>query len=256
MNDTHTLPAIVLVNTQMPENIGAAARAMMNFGLHEMRLVAPREEWPNKRAYDLAGHAAPILDAATLYATTREAVADRERVYAATARGREIVKPVYTPFEASGKMGEEPLPTAILFGPERTGLTNDDVTLADAIITIPTADTLSSLNVAQSVVVVAYQWYARMHGAHGQGAAQNTPFNTTGPLASPIVHKSEFATKEDLATFFDHLERELDAVDFWKVMEKKPKMWLNLRNVFTRANLTEQEVRSLHGVVAALRERK
>src|SRR5579871_4110699 len=162
-------PAIILVNTQLPENIGAAARAMMNFGLDELRLVAPLAPWPDKRAYDLAGHGAPVLDSAKVFASTREAVADRKRVYAATARSREMVKEVLAPAEAAARMSEQPLPTAILFGPERTGLTNDDVTIADSIITIPTASALASLNIAQSVVVVAYEWFSssrRMPGPH------------------------------------------------------------------------------------------
>jgi tRNA/rRNA methyltransferase len=237
--------SIVLVNTQMPENIGAAARAMMNFGLTDLRLVAPREAWPDKRAYDLAGHAAPVLDGARVFATTREAIADGSRVYAATARSREMVKPILAPQQAAERIREENLPAAILFGPERTGLTNDDVTIADAIITIPTATELASLNIAQSVVVMAYEWF------HPSGEGQAT----TGPDASPVAHKSPFATKGELQVFFDHLERELDAVDFWKVADKKPKMWLNLRNIFARASLTEQEVRTLHGVIAELREK-
>lgn len=242
-------PVIILVNTQMPENIGAAARAMMNFGLRELRLVAPREEWPNKRAYDLAAHAGTILDGALLYATTAEAVADFDRVYAATARPREMVKPVFTPADASRKMLESQRRCAILFGPERTGLTNEDVTGADAIITIPTAPNLASLNVGQSVVTIASQWYH--HYALSQESAAALP--STGPDASPVGSKSPYATKAEIQGFFDHLERELDAVDFWKVAEKKPKMWMNLRNIFTRAELTEQEVRSLHGVVACLK---
>ena len=241
----HVKPAIILVNTQLPENIGAAARAMKNFGLGELRLVAPREEWPNKRAYDLAAHAGDVLDNAKVYATTREAVADRQRVYASTARSREMVKAVMTPAEGAAKIASEPLPTAILFGPERTGLTNDDVTIADVVITIPTASELSSLNIAQSVVVLSYEWFVVSSPATITTA-------TTGPLASPLVHKSEFATKDDMQVLFDHLERSLDAVDFWKVADKKPKMWMNLRNIFTRADLTEQEVRTLHGVIAEL----
>jgi tRNA/rRNA methyltransferase len=242
-------PAIILVNTQMPENIGATARAMMNFGLRDLRLVAPREEWPNKRAYDLAAHAGTILDAAKLYATTAEAAADCDRVFAATARPREMVKPVFTPAEASCRMLESPRRYAILFGPERTGLTNEDVTGADAIITIPTAPTLASLNVGQSVVTIVSQWYH--HYALSLESA--APLPSTGPDASPVGAKSPYATKEEIQGFFDHLERELDAVDFWKVAEKKPKMWMNLRNIFTRTDLTEQEVRSLHGVVACLK---
>jgi tRNA/rRNA methyltransferase len=267
--------SIVLVNTQLPENIGASARAMMNFGLSDLRLVAPREEWPNKRAYDLAGHAGPILDSARIFATTREAVADMSRVYAATARSREMVKSVFTPNEGMELIRREALPTAILFGPERSGLTNDDVSCADAIITIPTASTLASLNIGQSVVVLAYQWLLSSRGAavaqatdEITGSQARDPAlllrspqddvqkGTTGPNSSPVVHKSAFATKEEIQVLLDHLERELDAVDFWKVADKKPKMWLNLRNIFTRASLTEQEVRTLHGVIACLKEGK
>lgn len=232
-----TSPAIILVNTQLPENIGACARGMMNFGLTDLRLIVPRETWPNTRAYDLAAHAASILDKAVLFNTTQEAVADIQRVYAATARPREMVKPVLSPQEATKQMHEENLPSAILFGPERTGLTNDDLALADAIITIPTAAALASLNVAQSVVVIAYQFFAQQK-----------------QINSPLTPKSPLATKQELQGFFDHLERELDAIDFWKVADKKQKMWLNLRNIFSRAHLSEQEVRSLHGVVAELRK--
>lgn len=233
------VPVIVLVNTQMPENIGAAARAMKNFGLQELRLIAPQQEFPNKRAYDLAGHAADILDNAKVFAATRDAVADVEMVYATTARSREMVKPVFIPSEAAQKMGEEKLKSAILFGPERTGLTNEDVTIADRIITIPTASELASLNIAQSVVVIAYQWF-QSNCATGE------------PSFTPA--KSELATKKDLQGLFDHLERRLDEVDFWKVAEKKPKMWMNLQNIFLRTGLTEQEIRTLHGVIAALGE--
>jgi tRNA/rRNA methyltransferase len=237
-NPQPATPSIVLVHTQMPENIGAAARAMMNFGLRELRLVAPRDGFPCKRAYDLAGHAAPILDNAKMFSTTAEAVADVQRVYAATARMREMVKAVYSPAGASACMAEENIAAAILFGPERTGLANEDVALADRIITIPTASELTSLNIAQSVVVIAYEY------CMGGAPPPRTPDN--------LQHKSEFATKAELQGFFGHLERRLDAADFWKVAEKKPKMWINLQNIFTRASLTEQEVRTLHGVIAAL----
>lgn len=232
-----TAPVTILVNTQLSENIGAAARAMKNFGLSELRLVAPREEFPNKRAYDLAAHAVDVLDKARIFATTREAVADLKRVYASTARPREMVKAVYTPPEAVAHMAEENLPTGIMFGPERTGLTNKDVAVCDAIITIPTAE-LASLNIAQSVVVIAYEYFQKTCNLQ--------------PVTCNLVHKSEFATKEDLQGFLDHLERRLDEVDFWKVYEKKAKMWINLQNIFTRSSLTEQEIRTLHGVIAAV----
>jgi tRNA/rRNA methyltransferase len=255
-----TNPVVILVNTQLPENIGAAARAMKNFGLSELRLVAPRDAFPNKRAYDLAAHAADIIDSAKIFATTREAVADLERVYASTARPREMVKTVYSPQKAVVLMEEEKLPTGILFGPERTGLTNDDVALCDAIITIPTAE-MASLNIAQSVVVLAYEWFrmggtlppSALHADSPAGSSYRTPPGDHAN-AGNLVHKSEFASKEELQGFFDHLERRLDEKDFWKVSEKKQKMWLNLQNIFARASLTEQEVRTLHGVIASLGE--
>jgi tRNA/rRNA methyltransferase len=240
-------PSIVLVQTQLPENIGAAARAMMNFGLSDLRLVAPRDGWPNSRAYDLAGHAASVLDTVRVFDSVRDAVADCRRVYAATARAREMVKPVFAPAEAMQIMAQqEQSNVAILFGPERTGLANDDVAIADTIITIPTSPSLASLNVGQSVVVLAYEW-CKVSGDRLQVTA------TTSQEASAIGGKSPAATKQELQGFLDRLEQGLDEVDFWKVDEKKPKMWLNLQNIFTRANLTEQEVRTLHGVVAELK---
>jgi tRNA/rRNA methyltransferase len=174
------------------------------------------------------------------------------RTYAATARARELTKPVYSPAEAMVRIHAENVPTAILFGPERTGLTNDDVTGADAIITIPTASELSSLNIGQSVVVLAYAWLiAGDSGLRRDDEAKGT----TGPAASPHAPKAPPATKSELEHLFAHLERELDATDFWKVDDKKHKMWLNLRSIFARNNLTDQEVRTLHGVIASLREK-
>lgn len=249
-------PSIVLINTQLPENIGATARAMMNFGLDELRLVAPREGWPHTRAYDLAGTASPILDKAKVFPTLSEAVADRQYVYAATARGRDMTKPVFTPPDAMKNISEKAQGNvAFLFGPERTGLSNDDVAVADAIITIPTAPSLASLNIGQSVVVLAYEWYqalGEMDEARNRGSVPLQHRGTTGPESSSLGERNPPASKQELQGFLDRLERELDAVDFWKVDDKKPKMWLNLRNIFTRNNLTEQEVRTLHGVMAEL----
>lgn len=233
-------PAIILVNTQMPENIGATARAMLNFGLTELVLVKPREDFPNQTAYNLAGHAEKILDNAKIFENTRDAVAQFERVYAATARMREMVKPVYTPLTASIQIESENLKSAIMFGPERSGLINDDVTIADAIITIPTSTELPSLNIAQSVVAIAYQYFQIA--------------NKTAEIA--LNNKSNLAKKEEITNFLDFLERKLDESDFWKVPEKKQKMLNNLQNIFTRASLTEQEVRTLHGVIAELHKNR
>lgn len=258
-------PCVILVNTQLPENIGATARAMMNFGQDELRLVAPREEWPHERAYDLAGTASSILDNAKVFSTLREAVADRQYVYAATARGREMMKPVFTPPDAMKNISDKAQENvAFVFGPERTGLSNDDLAIADAIITIPTAPSLASLNIGQSVVVLAYEYFTSFRrkpesqaselalDPAARAADDGYTKATTSADASPIGEKNPPATKQELQGFLDKLERELDAVDFWKVDDKKPKMWLNLRNIFTRNNLTEQEVRTLHGVMAEL----
>jgi tRNA/rRNA methyltransferase len=245
-------PAIVLARTQLPENIGAAARAMMNFNLTDLRLAAPREAWPHTRAYDLAGTASPLLDRAGLHPDLQAAIADKRRVYAVTARGRDMLKPVFGPREAIRRIVEEGHPCALVFGPERTGLTNDEVTLADAIITIPTGTELPSLNLAQAVVVLAYEWFALQKNA--APSAFSTPALSTGPGASLVAERHEPATKEALFQMLAHLERALDAADFWKVEAKKPAMWRNLQNIFTRAHLSGQEVRSLHGVIAALEE--
>ena len=229
-------PTIILVRTQMPENIGAAARAMMNFGLSALRLVSPREQFPDQRAYDLAGHASEILDNTKVFANVADAVADMQVLYATTARRRDLQKSEYTPLKAAQAIAEQGLKTAILFGPERTGLENEDLKLVDAIITIPTAGGLASLNIAQSVVVIAYQLF-------------DLSLKADATLDSSA---SEPANKSELQGLFDHLERKLDEVNFWKVPTKKAKMWQNLQSIFARSKLSEQEVRSLHGVIATI----
>lgn len=234
-------PAVVLVRPQLSENIGTAARAMLNCGLEDLRLVAPRDGWLSERAVAAASGADRLLLSAKVFDTTAEAIGDCQRVWAATARSRFMVKPVDTPRSAANAMqaaisaGQS---CAILFGPERTGLDNDDVVLADTVLTVPLNPDYTSLNLAQCVLLVGYEWYQR------QVSDQPAPAMTKG--------HDDLAPKEKLVRFFEHLETELDACGFLRVAEKRPTMIRNIRNLFQRANLTGQEVQTLHGIVHEL----
>jgi tRNA/rRNA methyltransferase len=237
-------PAIVLVRPQLGENVGAAARAMLNGGLSDLRLVRPRDSWPNARARAAASGADAVVDAARLFPTLADAVADLRFVLATTARPRDIVKPVLTPREAAAAMraaapgGEG---CGVVFGPERTGLDNEEVGLADAVLSVPLNPAYASLNLAQAVMLVAYEWFQACLAA---------------PPPSRYHRRKPRATKAELGRLLAHLEQELDAAGFFLPVAKRPNMLRNLRNVFTRADLTEQEVRTLHGVVTTLAGRK
>jgi len=236
-------PAIILVRPQLGENIGAAARAMLNFGLTEMRIVKPRGGWPSKAARAMASGADVVLDRARVFATVDEAIGDLARVLATSARPRGMVKRVITPAMAAKQArkaeaaGEK---LGILFGPERTGLTNDEVAMADAAIAIPANPSYASFNLAQAVLLLSYEWFR------------------AGPMPkSPASAKAERAAaaparREDILHLFRHLEDELDRCGFLKPPEKRPRMVRNIRNVFTRAHLTDQEVRTLRGVIVGL----
>jgi len=236
-----TRPIIILVEPQLAENIGMVARAMANFGLSELRLVSPRNGWPKKGAHSAASGAVHVLEAARLYDTAREAIADLNYVFATTARERGQMKRVFAPEaamrEAQGRIGEGQ-GVGILFGRERTGLENDEVSLADSIITFPVDPKFSSLNLAQAVLLVSYEWHKLATG----GAL---PFS--GEIRSPP------ARREMLTSFFDYLEAELEAVNFYPE-DKKPIMARNMRDIFHRLAMTEQEVRTLRGAIRALAE--
>ncbi|MEM9601107.1 MAG: RNA methyltransferase [Pseudomonadota bacterium] len=233
-----TVPAVILVNPQLGENIGSAARSMLNFGLTDLRLVAPRDGWPNPAADTLAAGALSVLETATLYETTDQAIADLNYVLAATARRRDIEVPVegvdgigsrLRAMEADGTR------TGILFGPEQSGLTNADVALADAILTYPVNPAFQSLNLAQAVNVFAFLY----------AAGQGIPDTFDDAL-------SDVAPREDLVRLFDHLETELDEAGFFYPEAKKELMRHNIRAPLTRARMTEQEVRTFRGIVKAL----
>ncbi len=233
-------PAIILVEPQLGENIGTAARAMFNCGLTDLRLVRPRDGWPSKKAKAAASGADPVLERARLFDTLDAAIGDLQHVYATTARDRYMVKRVVTPRQAAGEMrgligaGQA---FGILFGPERMGLLNDHLSLAETIVTVPLNPSFSSLNLAQAVLLIGYEWF--------------TAGDATPPSVLPTGN-SEPATKEELHRFFEHLEEELDRSGFLRNLEKRPSMVRNIRNLFQRAHCTEQELRTLHGVITAL----
>jgi tRNA/rRNA methyltransferase len=233
-------PVVVLVESQLGENIGAVARAMANFGLSRLRLVKPLQGWPNERARVMASGADRILDEAQLYETLAEAVADCHFVFASTARSHDQAKPIVGAEEAARLAAPriaEGQTVALVFGRERNGLENDEVGLADAILTLPVNPAFASLNLGQAVVIVGYEWFKQQ----GQGAL---------PFAA--AEKSPPAPKEQLLAFFTDLERELEQIEFFRPHEKRGTMIVNMRNIFTRMQLTQQDIRTLHGVMMAL----
>ena len=239
-------PAIVLVGPQLGENVGAAARAMLNCGLTELRLVSPRDGWPNERAEAMAtGASREVVDRAVVFDRTADAVADLHRVYATTARRRDLLKPAIGLRELAAEIGERAAQgqrSGVLFGPERAGLDNDDVALASHIVHIPLNPGYSSLNLAQAVLLVAWAWF---EGASGAATAPREQTSATPP-----------ATSAQLVNLFEHLEQELDASGFLRVAEKRGIMVRNLRSILHRAELREHEVRALHGVVSSLAGRR
>ena len=235
-------PIVVLVEPQLGENIGAAARAMANFGLSRLRLVAPRQAWPNARARIMAAGADRILDAADLYDGLEAAIADCTFVVAATARAHDQAKPVVGAAEAAALLAPRVAAgelAALVFGRERNGLENDEVALADRILTLPVNPAFASLNLAQAVAIVAYEWFKLVSGAKL-------------PFAMP--EKSAPAPKEQLLAFFASLERELEKVEFFRPPDKRETMQINLRNIFTRMQPTRQDIQTLHGVIMAIAE--
>jgi tRNA/rRNA methyltransferase len=233
-------PAIILVEPQLAENIGMCARAMANFGLSELRLVAPRDGWPKKGARSAASGAAYILDRAKLFATLSEAIADLNLVYATTARDRHQLKPVLAPETAMIEVAQslsQGSRVGILFGRERNGLTNGEVSLADAAITFRVNPAYASLNLAQAVLLIGHEWFRVRHASqHPHPGAE------LGPLAA----------KATLLSFFDYFERELEACSYFQPVERKEIMARNLRNVLHRMQLTEQDIRTLRGAVTTL----
>lgn len=236
-------PAVILVRPQLGENIGTAARAMLNCGLADLRLVQPRDGWPNVKALGTASGADAVLNRVHLCASVAEAVADLSLVHATTARPREMLKPVLAPRAAVAAMREGARRGARLgplFGPEKAGLKNEELVLADAIVQIPLNPAFASLNLAQAVLIMAYEWRLSAP-APDEEAPSPAPVGSARP-----------ATKGEILHFFEHLEGALDARRFYPTAEMRPKMVLNMRAMFERIGLTRQDVQTLRGVLRAL----
>ncbi len=238
-------PTFVLVRPQMGENIGAAARAMLNFGLARMRLVDPRDGWPSPKAVAMAsGAAGRVLDHAGVFATTPDAVGDAAFVFATTARGRDLTKPIVTPeraMEQARTLIASGQKVAFLFGPERTGLENDDIALANAIISIPVNPEFPSLNLAQAVLLCAYEW---------QRQGSDTPPEVLA------LGRTERASALEVKHLADHYEERLEAAGFFFPATKAEGMKLNLRNLWSRMPLTRADVQTLHGALRQLLRRR
>jgi tRNA/rRNA methyltransferase len=237
-------PAVILVRPQLGENIGMVARAMLNCGLSELRLVRPRDGWPSAKAEAAASGALQVLERAQLFPTTKAAIADLHHVYASTARPRGMVKPIVTPAQAAVELRQvlaAGRKAGLLFGPERSGLVNDDIALADTALTVPLNPAFASLNLAQAVLLIGHAWFLA-----GDDSAPRYLETNNGELAS----------KAQLVNFCERLEAELDETGFLFPPEKRPSMVRNLRNMFQRMLPTENEINTLHGIVVALRGKK
>lgn len=233
-------PVVILVRPQLADNVGACARAMANGGLFHLRLVVPRDGWPQQKAWRTASGADRILDAATVHATVADATADLHHVFATCPRPRHIVKPVLTARGAAAELRQiavRELRAGLLFGPERAGLDNDDMAAADALVRFPLNPAFMSLNLAQAVMVMAYEWWTAGDGT---------------PPRALMTNETQVATKGRLDNFLAHLVDQLDACGFLRNLPKRPGMVRNLRHFFQRGEVTEQELRTLHGVVTEL----
>lgn len=253
--DSGQTPAVILMEPQLPDNIGMVARAMANFGLDELRLVAPRDGWPQEKARIAASGANYVIDDAAAYPTLDAAVGDLTWVAATTARQRDLRKPVLTPEQAVAEAhtrigrGER---CGFLFGRERNGLETSEVANADVIVMIPVNSRFASLNLAQAVLIHGYEWTKRTGGASlGRVTTYESPIETGLRLGDDRP-----ANKEELAGFFRHLESELESQGFFKSADKRPTVVNNLRSMFSRMGATEQEIRTLRGIVATLAKGK
>ena len=240
----HLEPAIILVEPQLAENIGMAARAMLNCCLHEMRLVNPRESHLSEKAVSASSGAEAILQNAKVFSSTAEAIADLQYTYASTARKRNQIKQVDGADFAAKNLfkkisnGEK---CGVMFGPERTGLHNDDIALASAVIEIPLNPEHCSLNLAQAVLLIGYEWHKN-----------NIPQDSH----TLVTNATEVAPRDKLLKFFEFIEEKLENNKTFADEEKRPRMIRNLRNIFTRNEMTLQELDSLYGIINYLSSKK
>jgi tRNA/rRNA methyltransferase len=253
--DAGQSPAVILMEPQLPDNIGMVARAMANFGLDELRLVAPRDGWPQEKARIAASGANYVIDDAAAYPSLEAAIGDLTWVAATTARQRDLRKPVLTPAQAVEEAfariarGER---CGFLFGRERNGLETAEVANADAIVMIPVNSRFASLNLAQAVIILGYEWMKRSGQASlGRVTTYESPVETGLRLGG-----DKLANKEELLGFFGHLEGELERLGFFNPPDKRPTVVNNVRSLFTRLGVTQHEVRTLRGIVATLAKGK
>lgn len=230
-------PAIILVDPQLGENIGMCARAMLNCGVTDLRLVRPRDGWPNPAAVASASGATGILDSVRVFATTQEAVADLDFVLATTARGRDLIKVIHTP-ETAAQQIHAHAKSGILFGPERAGLNNDDIALANATLNVPLNPGFSSLNLAQAVLLICYAWWSTRE-AHQTATTLHTG-------------ETSLASMDEVENLAQHLEKKLVENGFFRSSEQKPSTLRNIRNFLFRSGMTAQEVRTMHGIFSSL----
>jgi tRNA/rRNA methyltransferase len=233
-------PAIVLCEPQLGENIGTTARAMANFGLWDLRIVNPRDGWPNERAVAAASRADHVIEKVRVFDTVEAAIADLSMVHATTARRRDMQKEVLGPTDSVRRMAahiDTGAGAGLLFGRERWGLYNEEVALADSIVTLPVEPAFASLNIAQAVLLMAYEW------------RRESPVGDDLPFSGGL---DPVAPRDELLGLFRHLEETLDRTGFFKTEDKRPTMVTNLRAVFTRAGVTSQEIRTLRGVISSI----
>ena len=233
-------PSVILDSPQLGENIGFTARAMLNCGLKDLRVITPRDGWPNPAALAAAAGASSVIECAKIFDCRYDAISDCHKIFAATARRREQIKRILTPRAAAAevKAVRGNVQTGILFGPERSGLDNDAVALADAVIEVPINSEFNSLSLPQAVLLIAYEWQM-----------------TDEAAGSDIRPSGNLASKEKLLHFFTRLETALDDSGFFHINEKRQSMVRNIRNIFQRSSLTEQEVSTLQGIITSLTRR-
>ena len=242
VSDQTATPAVILVDPQLGENIGMVARAMLNCGLIDLRLVRPRDGWPNDKAVSAASGADIVIEGTRIFNTTEEAISDISCLYAATARDRDMTKRVVTPETCAREIrANGAIPCGILFGGEAKGLNNSDIALADKILMVPLNPKFTSLNLSQAVLLAVYEWHK---------LGDDTPADFLS------MQSSRPANKNELIGLFEHLESALDVSGFFHVREKRPIMVRNLRNLLHRCEPTEQEVRTLRGVIKSLFDHK
>ena len=238
--ENSTAPAVILIRTQLSENIGTTARAMMNCDLCDLRLVNPKESHLSDKALGASSGAQEILKNAKVFDSFEEAVADCNYLLATSARRRDMIKDVFTAEGGAKELRNkisQGQKCGLVFGPERTGINNDEMAMCDAMIEIPLNPYHCSLNLAQAVLLVGYEWFKS-----GDKTAEHQFF----------ANSTKVAKKESLIAFFSHLEKELDECGYLRLGDKRPKMVRNIRNIFQRGNLTEQEISTLHGIVSDL----